>query len=68
MNKKPDLRLVQRNIKPLFPGNKKQVTNLINRLYEVCIDYCEQEYQMGRIVTCAEMVGMIDMLKDKIKR
>ena len=60
--KKPELHVV-----PLHPEEKPQITCLGTRLEQVIYDYCEQENKAGRMVTIAEIVGTVDMVKDTIK-
>lgn len=59
---KPELRVV-----PLHPNSKPQITCLGQRLEQVVNDYCEQEHNAGRIVTYAEIIGTVEMLKDRLK-
>lgn len=51
----------------LSPNEKKQISNLSDRLQGVIVDYVENEKSNNRVVTVVELVGTIDMLKDFIK-
>lgn len=61
--RKPKLSVV----KALHPHSKPQITSLGQRLEDVVTEYCEQENKAGRIVTYAEIIGTVEMLKDRLK-
>lgn len=61
--RRPKLSVVQ----PLHPHEKPQITSLGQRLEDVVNEYCEQEHKAGRIVTYAEIIGTVEMLKDRLK-
>ena len=61
-NKQPDLRVVE----ALHPGTKPQINSLGERLEQVVNDYCDQEHKAGRIVTFAEIIGTIEILKNRM--
>ena len=58
---KPKLEIV----KALHPSEKRQISNLGERLRQTIEDYVDQEHLNGRIVTFAEIVGTIEFLKKK---
>ena len=60
---KPNLTVVR----TLRPNENAPLSSFGDRLEKVIDDYCEEEDKRGRIVTCAEIIGVLDMLKDTVK-
>jgi hypothetical protein len=60
--KKPDLKIVE-----LYEDIKPQIQSLSDRLYETIIEYIDQQISSGNIVTVAEIIGTLELLKDRIK-
>lgn len=59
-SEKPELRVV-----PLHPDSKPQISSLSGRIEKVIDDYIDQEHDYGRMVTYAEIIGTLEILKAK---
>lgn len=66
-NTKKDVEKPELSVIPLHPHSKPQITSLGQRLEDVVNEYCEQEHKAGRMVTYAEIIGTVEMLKDRLK-
>lgn len=51
----------------LHPYSNPKIESLSDRLHDIIWDYVEQESKEKHMITCAEIVGTLDLLKDIIK-